>query len=52
MAKYGVHKGMHEGYLAEFMWRRKYEDFDKFIACINTLNDSYAIDMKTDIKIL
>ena len=23
MPTYGIHKGMHVGYLAEFMWRRK-----------------------------
>ena len=31
MPKYGVHKGLHAGYLAEFMWRRMNSDKDKFI---------------------
>ena len=26
MPHYGVHRGMHSGYLAEFMWHRKYMD--------------------------
>ena len=30
MPRYGVHQGMHAAYLAEFTWRCKYSDSDKF----------------------
>ena len=39
--KYGVHRGMHSGYLAEFMWRRKYMDDDKFLQLIKDINDCF-----------
>lgn len=38
MPKYGVHKYLHYGYLAEFMWRRKYAETDKFVTLLNHLN--------------
>ena len=38
MPRYGVHRGMHAGYLAEFMWRRKHMDSDRFIALIQDIN--------------
>ena len=38
---YGVHRGMHSGYLAEFMWRRKYMDDDKFLQLITDINDCF-----------
>ena len=41
MPRYGVHRGMHSGYLAEFMWRRKYMDDDKFLQIIADINDSF-----------
>ena len=34
MPKYGIHKGMHAGYLAEFLWFQKYDGHDKFITLI------------------
>ena len=40
MPKYGVHKGLHVGYLAEFMWRRKYNS-DKLLQPIRDVNWSY-----------
>ena len=43
MPRYGVHRGMHAGYLAEFMWRRKYSDCDKFVQLINDLNEAFKL---------
>ena len=34
----GVHKGYHQGYLAEFMWRRKNEGKDLFLETFKMLN--------------
>ena len=42
MPKYGCHQGLHSGYLAEFMWRRKYEKSDKFIQVLADLNEAYV----------
>lgn len=44
---YGVKKGHHASYLAEFMWRRKYHDADKFIKLIHNLTDMYRKKMIT-----
>ena len=41
MPRYGVHRGMHSGYLAEFMWRRKHMDEDKFIQLITDINAAF-----------
>ena len=41
MPCYGVHRGMHSGYLAEFMWHRKYMDDDKFLQLIKDINDCF-----------
>ena len=41
MPRYGVKKGQHASYLAEFMWRRKYFDTDLFIQIINDLNSHF-----------
>lgn len=41
MPRYGVHKGLHSGYLAEFMWRRKFYQHDKFIKLIEHVNIVY-----------
>ena len=41
MPHYGVHRGMHSGYLAEFMWHRKYMDDDKFLQLIKDINDCF-----------
>ena len=41
MPKYGVHKGLHAGYLAEFMWRRRYHDADRFLQLITDVNEAY-----------
>ena len=38
MPRYGVHRGMHAGYLAEFMWWRKHMDSDRFITLIQDIN--------------
>ena len=38
MSKYGIHKGMHAGYLAEFLWFQKYDGHDKFITLIEKTN--------------
>ena len=41
MPKYGVHKGLHAGYLAEFMWRRLHYQEDKFLQLIKDVNAAY-----------
>ena len=41
MPRYGVHKGLHAGYLAEFMWRRRYYKSDKFLQLISDVNSAY-----------
>ena len=43
MPRYGVHKGLHAGYLAEFMWRRKYHNSDKLLQLIRDVNTSYCL---------
>lgn len=42
MPRYGVHRGMHAAYLAEFMWRRKYCNEDKFVQLLADINDTYV----------
>ncbi|MCG8622628.1 MAG: transposase [Proteobacteria bacterium] len=42
MPRYGVHHGMHAGYLAEFMWRRLHADDDKFLTLINDINNAFV----------
>ena len=39
---YGIHKGLHAGYLAEFMWRRRNYNKDKFIELIKDINYSFV----------
>ena len=39
--RYGVQKGFHAGYLAEFMWRRKFRDTDKFLTLLKHLTDTF-----------
>ena len=41
MPKYGMHKGLHAGYLAEFMWRRMNSDRDKFICLLSDINETF-----------
>ena len=41
MPTYGVHKGMHAPYLAEFLWMRKNHEEDKFMNIIQTTNQLY-----------
>ena len=38
-----VHRGMHAAYLAEFMWRRKNSDSDKFLQLMNDLNEAFKL---------
>ena len=42
MPRYGVHRGMHSTYLAEFMWRRMHMEDDKFIQLIKDINTAFA----------
>ena len=42
MCSYGTHIGDHAGYLAEFMWRRKYSNIDKFNQLITDINDNFT----------
>ena len=41
MPKYGTHHGQHAGYLAEFMWRRRYHDEDKFMQLLSDINTTF-----------
>ena len=41
MPTYGLHKGLHAGYLAKFLWMRKHHDKDKFMELIKTTNKLY-----------
>ena len=41
MPRYGLHKGLHTGYLAEFMWRRRNADNDKFIQLVKDVNYTF-----------
>lgn len=41
MPSYGVKKGDHVSYLAEFLWRRKHQDIDLFIKIIEDINEHY-----------
>ena len=42
MPSYGTHIGDHAGYLAEFMWRCKYSNIDKFNQLITDINDNFT----------
>ena len=42
LPRYGVHRGLHAGYLAEYMWHRKYKDNDKFTAIIKYINTAFS----------
>ena len=41
MPRYGVHRGMHAGYLAKFKWHRKHSDDDRFIQLIKDINSAF-----------
>ena len=41
MPKYGTHLGQHAGYLAEFMWRRRNHDKDKFYELLQDINKTF-----------
>ena len=41
MPNYGVHKGLHAGYLAEFMWRCMNCDRDKFLCLLSDINETF-----------
>ena len=41
MPKYGVHKGLHAGYLAEFLWRHMNSDRDKFLCLLSDINETF-----------
>ncbi len=42
LPEYGVKKGRHQGYLAEFLWRRKHHGKDLFLQIIKDANSLYA----------
>ena len=46
MPTYGVHKGLHAGYLAKFLWIRKHHDKEKIIELIKTTNKLYVSGRK------
>ena len=41
MPRYGIHQGLHAGYLAEFMWHRRYYTSGKFLQLISDVNSGY-----------
>ena len=43
MPRYGVHQGMHGAYLAEFMWRCKHSDADRFLQLISDINEAFHL---------
>ena len=49
MPKYGVHKGLHAGYLAEFMWRHMNTNRDKFLQLIKDINDTFHLKYLTKV---
>ena len=42
MSSYVTHIGDCAGYLAEFMWRHKYSDIDKFHQLLIDINDNFT----------
>ena len=51
MQTYGVHKGLHAAYLAEFLWMQKNHEEDKFMKLIETTNNLYKEGKLFEIKI-
>ena len=49
MPNYGVHKGLHTGYLAEFMWRRMNTNKDKFLQLIAGINETFRLKYLTKV---
>ena len=43
MPNYGVHRGLHAGYLAEFMWHRMNTNKDKFLQLISDINETFKM---------
>lgn len=41
LPRYGVHKGMHDGYLARFMWARRFDHEDTFLRLLKDCNSTY-----------
>ena len=41
MPNYGVHKGLHAGFLVEFMWRHMNCDRDKFLCLLSDINETF-----------
>ena len=41
MPNYGITQGMHGGYLAEFIWRRRNMHNGLFVTLIEDINDTY-----------
>ena len=42
LPRYGVHRGLHSGYLAEFMWKRKHSHHDLFLQLLTDINSSFT----------
>ena len=49
MPNYRVHKGLHAGYLAEFMWRRMNINKDKFLQLIADINETFHLKYLTKV---
>ena len=41
LPKYGVHKGLHDGYLAQFLWHRRFYQSDKFLTLMEHCNETF-----------
>ena len=44
MPQYGAQKGLHYGYLAQFLWKSKYHNGDFFTTIIDLLNECFNIE--------
>ena len=51
MPPYGVHKGLHDGYLAQFMWHRTFSNTDKFITLLHHCNSAMESGEFTNVKL-
>ena len=49
MPNYRVYKGLHAGYLAEFMWRRMNTNKDKFLQLIADINETFHLKYLTKV---
>ena len=51
MPRYGVHKGLHDGYLAQFLWHRTFNNEDKFLSLLKHCNEAFKCGEFSNVKI-